>query len=189
MKQNLLLIKEKCALIIVDVQEKLAQVVKKTEIVIKNIIKLIKLAKILNIPIVITEQKNLGETAKEIKNEIGKINPILKIKFNCFDNENFRKQISKIKKKELILVGFEAHICILQTALGAPQKYKIFVVEDAVSSRNLSDSKAAIERMRMKGIEILTTEMVIFELLKKAGTEEFKKVLPLVKEENHNTVP
>jgi isochorismate hydrolase len=188
MKQNYLLSKEKSVLVIIDLQEKLVPVVKNPERVIKNIVKLIKLAKILKIPILFTEQKNLGETIKEIKNEIGKTNPILKLEFNCFDNENFRRQILKIKKKGLILVGLEAHICILQTAIGAPKNYKIFVVQDAISSRNLNDLKAAIERMRIKGIEILTTEMVIFELLKKAETEEFKKVLPLVKEEKHNAV-
>jgi nicotinamidase-related amidase len=182
MKQKTLLNKENSLLLIVDLQEKLVPSIKKAKTVIKNVVKLIKVAKILNIPILLTEQKNLGKTVKEIKEEIDKINPILKIEFNCFDNKNFKKQISKIKKKQIILVGLEAHICILETALGAPQKYKIFVIEDAVSSRNLNDLKVAIERMRMKEIEILTAEMVIFELLKKAGTQEFKKTLPLVKE-------
>jgi nicotinamidase-related amidase len=182
MKQKTLLNKENSLLLIVDLQEKLVLSIKKAKTVIKNVVKLIKVAKILNIPILLTEQKNLGKTVKEIKKEIDKINPILKIEFNCFNNKNFKKQISKIKKKQIILVGLEAHICILETALGAPQKYKIFVIEDAVSSRNLNDLKVAIERMRMKEIEILTAEMVIFELLKKAGTQEFKKILPLVKE-------
>jgi nicotinamidase-related amidase len=182
MKQSKLLNKNQCALVIIDVQERLLKAIKEKDRTIKNIVKLVKVAQILKIPIIVTKQKNLGEIAKEVKKEVGEIKSVSKVEFNCFDNKDFGKEIAKTKRKELILVGFEGHICILQTALSAPKRYRIFVVEDAISSRKLEDLQIAIERLRRSEVEILSTEMVIFELIKKAETEEFKKVLPLIKD-------
>jgi nicotinamidase-related amidase len=182
MKNPKILNKDECLSIVIDVQERLIRFIQEGERVVKNILKLLKLAKILKIPIIFTQQKNLGEVLEEIKKEGGDSKVISKLEFNCFENKEFKEKISKMKRKKLILVGFESHICILETALGAPKSYKIFVVQNCISSRKLLDHNVAIERMRKNGIEVLTAEMVVFELLKKGGTHEFKKFLPLIKE-------
>ena len=173
--------KENCALVIIDVQEKLVPIIAGGEDTIKNIIKLVKFAKILAIPIVVTEQQNLGRTVEQIRSETGQIEPISKITFSCFASEEFRNYLHYVNRKTLILTGIESHICVAQTALDAPPEYTVQVVSDGVASRDPRNRDIALDRMRTAGITITSTEMLIYELLKKAGTDEFRATLPLVK--------
>jgi len=176
-----LLSKEDCVLVVIDMQKKLTPVISQVDKAIKNVIKLVKLAKILQIPIVVTEQQNLGETIEEIRSEIKEIQPIIKITFSCFGLEEFSSHIRRLNRKSLILTGIESHICVTQTALDAPADYNIQVVSDAVASRATHNWKIALDRMQTAGATITSTEMVMYELLKKAGTDEFRAALPLVK--------
>ena len=167
--------------LVVDVQEKLMPVISEHEKVVSNVIKLIKFAEIVNLPVIYTEQYKLGCTIPKIKNELSGTGPIYKKEFGCFQNDGFKEYIKKFDLSSLIIAGVEAHVCVSQTALWALEKYNVHVVSDAVSSRTHENRKVGLERMRDRGTVITSTEMVMFELLKKADTEEFKKALKLIK--------
>ena len=107
--------------------------------------------------------------------------PVSKITFSCFASEEFCKHLKNLNKKTLIVTGIEAHICVAQTVLDAINEYDVHVVSDAVSSRSLNNKEIALDRLRQNNVTITTTEMLIYELLIKAGTNEFRKTLGLLK--------
>jgi nicotinamidase-related amidase len=168
-------------LVIIDVQERLMPVIAKKEIVIQNILRILKFAQLVDIPIVITEQEKLGPTLAKIASEALGIHPLGKVYFNCYMSAEFDHRIKQLEKKTLILAGVEAHICVAQTALYALPLFKVHIVADAVGSRSLENRNIAIERMRQSGAIITTTEMFIYEILQRAGTDKFKDALQLVK--------
>jgi len=176
-----LIIRETCILIFLDIQERLMPVIAERERVLENAIRLARFSRIIGLPVVITEQEKLGATLPELKNELIDVSPITKIHFNCFNNDIFSEQIKSSGKKTLVLTGVEAHICVAQTALSGLSGFDVHVIEDATSSRTRENRLTAIERMRQAGVIITSTEMFIYELLQKAGTEEFKAALQLVK--------
>jgi len=173
--------KTNTALIVIDIQEKFKPIIKDLDKVIKNTIKLIKSFQIMNIPIIVTEQysKGLGKTLGPIQKELKNYKPIEKIAFNCFEEKKFK--INK-KIKNLVICGIESHVCVTQTALAAIEKgYNVYLVKDDISSRKKSDYKIALERAKQEGAKITSTEMIIFQLLKKAGTKEFKNTIKIIK--------
>lgn len=180
-RADLLLEPEDCLLVIIDMQERLVPVVAERELLISNVVKLLKFAKVMSLPVIFTEQEKLGPTIREIKEAYEGTNVVPKIHFNAFFSEEFRKEVEGFKRKTLILAGIECHICVLQTALYALNDYNVHVLEDAVSSRNLKDKSASIERMRSAGCVISTTEILFFELLKRAGTDLFRSTLSLIR--------
>ncbi len=173
-------------LVIVDIQEKLFNVVLNRERMLKNAIKLIRVSKILNIPIVVTEQypKGMGKTIPEIVKELGSdYRPIEKTSFSCFGNDEFARRIESINRKTLLLTGIELHICVYQTAIDALRLgYNPVVVYDATSSRLEEDYRICLHRLLKKGVDIVTTDMLIFELLRDSARPEFKEILKIVKE-------
>jgi len=176
--------KEDTALVIVDVQEKFVPVIRNIDNVISNIIKLIKSFQITDVPIIVTEQysKGLGKTISEIKNELKYYEPIEKIEFDCFDNSNFDKIINNKKIKNIVLCGIESHVCVIQTLIdGVKKGYNVYLVKDAISSRKESDFEIAVERAKQEDAKVASTEMVIFQLLEKAGSDEFKEIIEIVK--------
>jgi nicotinamidase-related amidase len=176
-----LLRREDCVLVVIDAQEKLMPVIHDKETVTENILRLVKFAEIIGLPIVLTEQQKLGPTLPEIKDALSDYQPVEKISFDCFGEESFRKRMIKIDRSTLLLCGIESHICVCQTALAGSDAHKVQVVSDAVGSRAQHNWVIALERMRAKGVVLTSTEMLIYELLGKAGTEEFRATLPLVK--------
>jgi len=178
--QNLIS-RKNSVLIIIDVQDKLMPVIANQEKVIANIVRLLKLSHIIGLPILLTEQEKLGHTLPEIKKEIPNLPPITKSAFNCFLGDEFTNRIRQMGRKTLILAGVETHICIAQTSLAAIPKFNVQVVSDAVSSRLLDNWAIGLERMRQSGVTITSTEMLIFELLERAGTDEFRATLKLMK--------
>jgi len=173
--------REDSLLVIIDMQERLVPAVGQPEKIVTNVRRLIALADTLGLPIVVTEQEKLGRTIDEIAERIPGLSPISKIAFNCFFCEPFVRRIEQFQRKTLIIAGIEAHICVTQTALWADPEFRVHVVGDAISSRATDNVSLAIERMRSSGVTITSTEMAIYELLGKAGTEEFKAMLPHVK--------
>jgi nicotinamidase-related amidase len=170
-----------CILIVIDIQDKLLPQIADRETMVNNIVKLIKFAKIIGIPIIVTEQEKLGDTVPELINELNDIEPITKIYYSCFGSSDFKTQLHDIGRKTLILTGMETHICVMQTALEALTDYSVHVITDAVSSRFNVNKEKGLLRMHDCGIVSSTTEMVIFELLRRAGTDEFRATLPLVR--------
>ena len=178
---NTLLGKNDPLLVIIDMQERLIPVIADKEMVIENVVRLAKFAGIIGLPVLITEQQNLGDTLPEIREELKVIEPITKLEFNCFGSNAFSERIRKHERNTLIIAGIEAHICVVQTALHAHPAYAVQVVSDGVSSRSLHNRNVALNRMRQQGITVTSTEMVIYELLGKAGTDTFRQALKLVK--------
>jgi isochorismate hydrolase len=176
-----LITREDCVLIVIDIQDKLMPVITNREGVIGNVVRLARFSHIIGLPVIITEQERLGSTIAEVKKEIPNVCPINKVHFNCFFCKEFKEQINIIGKKTLILAGVEAHICVTQTALHALSHFNVHVVSDAISSRTAENLHVALERMRQCGVTITSSEMLIYELLQRAGTEEFKAALQLVK--------
>ena len=171
-------------LVVVDMQEKLIPKIFDQHTVISNIVTLIKSAKILNIPIIVTEQypKGLGPTIPEIKDLIIPWQPIEKICFSCFGGNDFSKKLKELKRDKLILCGIESHVCITQTTLdGLKLNYSVFFVKDAISSRTNNNREIGFERMAQAGAIPVSTEMSVFELLKKAGTDKFKKIASMIR--------
>jgi nicotinamidase-related amidase len=168
-------------LVVVDVQEKLVPVIRNHKKIIENIVKLIRFAKIIGMPVVLIEQEKLGATIKEIKTELPSLVPIKKIEFSACKNSRFKKKIHKLSRNNIILAGIETHICITQTALELLPEYNVHVIGDATSSRSVEDRDIALQRLSQGGVVVSSTEMVIYELMEKAGTSEFKEVLELIK--------
>ena len=176
-----LVTREDSVLVVIDVQERLMPVIANKEMVEENVIRLLKFAEIIGLPVVLTEQEKLGDTLPSVLEAKPDLQPIRKQDFDCFGCQDFPSQLAKLGRNTLILCGVETHICVAQTALHAVSDYTVHVVSDATSSRAEHNWKVALDRMRQAGVVITSTEMVIYELLQRAGTEEFRAVLPLVK--------
>jgi nicotinamidase-related amidase len=175
-----------CALIVVDIQEKLLPPIFNKETMIKNAQLLIRLAKILSIPAMVTTQysKGLGGTVTEIAWSLGEIRTIDKLEFGCFGSDEFRSGLKMLpgNPNTLLLCGMETHICVTQTALGALNEgYLVHVASDAVGSRSEWNWKIGLDRMRAAGAVISSTEMMMYELLRCSGTQQFKELLPYIK--------
>ncbi len=168
-------------LLVIDVQEKLMPVIHQQEKVIKNINILIKGTHALGVPILISEQypKGLGNTIKEI--DLPKDQIIVeKTTFSCMATPQLKEKIES--KKHIILVGVESHICVLKTAQELVEaNFIVHLIVDAISSRTEENKFFAIERMKQDGVLIETTEMLLFQLLDMAGTNEFKTISKLIK--------
>lgn len=189
-----IIVRNKSVFVLVDVQEKFIPVIDDIERLISNADIIVKAAGILKVPLVVTEQypEGLGKTSGKISLPPD-ICPIEKTEFSCFGNKEFAEKIKELGANSIVLFGIEAHICILQTALDALEnKLDVYVVADAVSSRTKENKRIAIERMRQSGVFIVSTEMLLFQLLKKSGGfarrspkgvggEEFKQISRLVK--------
>src|SRR5574340_770156 len=137
--------------VIVDIQERLADAMTEKQKVITNCVHLIEAAKLFQIPIVLTEQypKGLGQTVSEIKNSLPSYDPIEKITFSCCKEPLFINVVSGHKKKNIILAGMETHVCVLQTCLELLKEgYNVHLVNDAVCSRSEDDFRTGIELMR-----------------------------------------
>ena len=175
--------KKNVAFILIDIQDKFIPVIDKIDQVIKNANILIDVSKILNIPLIVTEQypRGLGKTSNKLRLP-NNIKPIDKLSFSCFGSDKFVKQLKKDNIKSIVIFGIESHVCILNTALDAKNAgIDVHVVVDAVSSRTSENKHNAIERMKQSNIFIVSTEMIIFQLMKKSGTKEFKLISKLIK--------
>lgn len=173
--------REDCLLLVIDIQERLIPVVHQYQEVIDNANILLKGMEILGVPVIVTEQypKGLGNTCKEIL--LGDdVKVMEKITFSCLANDYIKESVQT--KKQIIICGVEAHICVLKTALDLlDEGYEVHLITDAVSSRKNENKQIAVERMKQSGVFVSSTEMILFQLLDKAGTDEFKLISKLIK--------
>ena len=177
---------EQCALLVVDIQEKLLPPIFDRDELVKNSQMLVRLASVLEIPAVVTTQyaQGLGAIVPEIASLVGQVRFIDKLDFSCFGSNEFRSTLKSLpgNRNTVLLCGMEAHICVMQTALGALNEgYLVHVASDAIGSRARWNWEIGIDRMRAAGAVISTTEMMIYELLRCSGTREFKEMLPYLK--------
>ncbi|HYE23610.1 MAG TPA: hydrolase [Clostridia bacterium] len=177
---------EECALAIVDIQEKLLPPIFNNEALVRNTRLLIHAAKILDIPVLVTTQyaKGLGGTVPEIAELVADVQPIDKTEFSCFGRDEFCSAVKSLpgQRTTMLLCGMEAHICVMQTALAAlDQGYIVHVASDAIGSRHEWNWQVGLERMQNAGAVISSTEMMIYELMRKSGTPQFKELLQHIK--------
>lgn len=172
------------ALIVIDMQERLVPAMQAPARTIKNTRLLLQAAEKTGVPALLTEQypQGLGHTIPQIVEAAGD-SPILpKMHFSCMEDPGFLKAFKALGRPQAILVGMEAHICVVQTAASLVEEgYQVFVVSDATASRTIESEAACLARLNAGGVSIVTTEMVVFEWLGQAGTAAFKEMLPLIK--------
>ena len=176
--------RNKAMLLIIDIQERLAVVMDRKDQVVKNTQHLIELAKLQNLPTVVTEQypKGLGKTIPEIQSSLRLYLPIEKVSFSCCGEAPFNEHIKRLDRKQIIVTGMETHVCVLQTCLGLIKDgYDVHLVADAVCSRTKANWRSGIEFIRDAGGVLTNTETVLFQLLGVAGTPEFKAISNRIK--------
>lgn len=177
------ILKDKTSAVAIDIQERLFPHIHENETLKKNIEILIDGLKALEVPISVTEQykKGLGDTVEGVKERLEGCPAFEKMAFSCCDDQPFANAFDK-NTKFVILFGIEAHICLLQTAIDLKEQgYQPVIVEDCVSSRNPENKRIAINRMLQEGITVASTESVLFELCRVAGSDAFKTISKLIK--------
>lgn len=177
---------EQCALVVIDIQQKLLPPIFQREQMVRNAQLLIRAAGILKIPALVSTQyaKGLGSTVPEIASLLPHAEPIDKTPFSCFGSDAFCDLIKRMpgQRNTLLLCGMESHICVAQTALAALREgYVVHVASDAVSSRTEWNWKIGLGRMRQAGGVISSTEMMTYELMRSSSSEAFKELLPYLK--------
>lgn len=171
-------------LLIVDVQERLAPAMHGLDSVTKSVGLLTGAAKELTVPITVSEQypRGLGATTPEIGEMVGNAPRYEKNHFSCFGDDALADRLAGMGRDIIVIAGIEAHVCVLQTALGALEKgMQPVVVADAVTSRTPQNHALGLDRMRAAGVTIASAEMAAFEWIEKAGTPAFKSIAPLLK--------
>jgi nicotinamidase-related amidase len=177
--------RENTLTVIIDFQEKLVPTMSRKDILIKNSVTLIKGLRMLQIPILVTQQntQGLGTTIPEIISALGNFTCIEKMTFSCLREPEFKKALEKNGKRHILIFGIEAHICILQTTLDLlDNNFNPMIVEDCIGSSDDNDKRIALWRMRDAGSQITTYESILFELCGEAGTNDFRNILELIKE-------
>jgi nicotinamidase-related amidase len=175
---------ENAVLLIVDVQGKLARMMYQRDELIRHIGGLIQVADFLEIPILITEQApdKIGTTIPEISKFLKGRKPVPKVTFSCCGEERFLRALEALGRKQIIMTGIEAHVCIYQTVRDLIDRhYEVQVVGDAVSSRTETNKRFALERIRAFGGDVTSTEMIVCELIKTAHHPKFREVISLIK--------
>ncbi len=175
-----------CALVVIDIQKKLLPVILQRNDVVLNSRLLIRLAAILKIPVMMTAQypRGLGGAVDEITELLPDVKQIDKVEFGCFGCEEFRTTLHGLPgpRATLLLCGTESHICVMQTALGALRSgYMVHVASDAVGSRSDWNWRMGLKRMESAGCVISSTEMMMYELMERSGTAQFKEMLQYLK--------
>lgn len=172
------------ALVIIDVQGKLALQMANTETLFSNLSKITQAARILSLPIIWVEQlpNKLGGTIPDIADHLIDHTPIAKDTFSCCNNDQFMKALLSCNCSNILVVGIEAHICVTQTVLDLlKHNLQVHLISDAISSRFEDNKHIAIDRCRESGAVISCVEMALFELMGKASHEHFKAIQSLIK--------
>jgi len=188
MTSSLLLSRDTAALCVIDIQERLAAAMAEREAVIAGARQMILAARPLGLPIVVTEQypSGIGPTEPEIVNALGDhYQPLEKLHFSCCNEPAFAARLGELKeagRMQVILCGMEAHVCLLQTGLDLLDAgFQVHVLADVVCSRNAEHKRLSLEQMRQAGAVVTCVESAAYQMLGRAGTPEFKELLPLFK--------
>ena len=180
----MLIRRDQSLLLIVDIQEKLAPAILNADAVVANVTKLIHAAQQLSVPILASEQypKGLGRTVLPLREILPAETVFEKIHFSCLAEPGVADRLRQRQRRQIIICGMEAHVCVLQTAMDIKVAGLMpVVVADAVSSRRRKSHELGLARMRDAGVAIVNTEMVLFEWIGRAGSQEFKSLIALIK--------
>lgn len=189
----MLIRRERSLLLVVDIQQKLAPAIFAGDAAIANNVRLLAGARQLGVPRFVSEQyvRGLGASVAAIRDAATietAAGPRVdarffeKMHFSCTGEPGVIDMLRATGRQQVILTGMETHVCVLQSAFGLMEaSFTVFLAADAAASCSPENRSAAIERMRAGGVHIVTTEMVLFEWLQQAGTDEFRAMLPLIK--------
>jgi nicotinamidase-related amidase len=171
-------------LLIVDVQAQLAPHINDGPQVVSKCVALMRAARLLDVPIRVTEHcaDRIGRSVPEVATLADAAEVLAKTHFCCTDEPAVIRNLDALGRKQAVVAGMEAHVCAMQAALGLVERnYQCFFVCDASGSRRASDHAAAIERLRMSGVNVISTEMAMFEWLKRADVPQFPELLKVIK--------
>lgn len=174
----MLMDKDQSMLLVVDVQQRLLPAIHDWQRLLDNVRWLVLVAQKLGVPVVASEQypQGLGMTHPEVRKLLAPEQIVEKLHFSCVAAQCL-SALPAAKRPQVVVCGTEAHVCVLQTVLELRDQGKqVFVVADAVGSRDPDNQTLALERMRQHGIDVVSREMVAFEWLKQAGTALFKEI-------------
>lgn len=183
-----LLTRDRSALIVIDLQERLAPAIEGIAPVLSNAKRLMLAAERLSVPVLVTEQypNGLGHTVADLQDAVGPARVLEKTAFGALADpvvEEVCREQAQAGRSDFVILGTEAHVCVLQTAMQIlAQGWRLAVVEDACGSRRAADKSAALQRLQSAGAQRVTTEMVLFEWLGRAATPEFRDLLPLIRD-------
>lgn len=176
--------RENSLLLIIDFQQSMLKAIDSWEEIARKVGQLIRSSNVLDIPILLTEQykKGLGETLPELLQEIDSPQIFQKEHFSACLEKNFIPTVQSFNIKKIVVVGMEAHVCVLQTCLDLMKSgFQVHLVADAVASRVDENRDIAIDLLKQAGAVISSTEIVIFQWALRANTDDFRKILPIVK--------
>lgn len=174
----------KAQLLVVDLQDKLLPYIADHHAVISQSVRMIQAAHLLELPITLTEQypDGLGHTNSAVSDALDRAQPLEKMTFSAWQDAACREHLLQLSRPQVLLLGIEAHVCVQQTAFDLRQADLLpFVLADAVGSRRPVDRDVALDRLRAADVGVTTVESAIFEMLDQAGTDLFKRILPIVR--------
>lgn len=172
------------ALVVIDCQERLWKVIAGADALARQIAVLLRGARILEVPVVVTEQypKGLGSTVADVKEAAGDSPVLEKMTFSCAGDDGFQSCLRDLERATIVVCGIEAHICVLQTALDLlADGYSVQVVADGVGTRDPSNREVALRRLEQAGAVITCVESVLFEWMERCDAATFKEVQGLLK--------
>jgi isochorismate hydrolase len=175
---------EHAQLLVVDFQEKLLPSIADHAVVVAQAERMIRAAAVLELPITISEQypRGLGPTVPAILAAANGAVRLQKMTFSFCGDAACRKRLAAVLRPQVLIVGIEAHVCVFQTALDLlAMQMRPVVLADAVGSRRATDYGVALDALRASGVTVVTVESAIFQLLREAGTDLFKRMLPIVR--------
>jgi len=179
-----LLKREDCVLLLVDIQKTLFDLCVDHDLVQKHVAALIDICQMLNIPILFTQQnpEKIGSFLPELVERAEDPQILDKMEFSCLQNKEIDQAVASLNRRTILLAGIETHVCICQTGLDAIRAgYRVHAASDAITCRSQSNRLIGLDRLAKAGVVMSSTEMIIFELLNRAGTPEFREALPVLK--------
>ncbi len=184
MRHEWIATRENSLLLVIDIQQSMVKVMARAEEVVSRVNQLCRAAEELDVPIVLTEQykKGLGPTIPEVTEMIASPVVFDKEHFSACLAPDFTDALKAYGRPEIVVTGMETHVCVLQTALDLLQAgFRVHLVADAVCSRVDENRDIAIDQLRHAGAVVTSTEIVIFEWARRANTDAFRRILPIVK--------
>ncbi len=174
---------ENTVLVVIDLQERFRPAVIDFDGVASNTSKLVQAANVLQLPVLVTEQypKGLGSTVEEVSEHLPTITPIEKTCFSAAGIDQFMGALNETGRKQVLLCGIESHVCVWQTAEDLlASGFNVHVARDSITSRTDVNMQTGLQKMERAGAVITTVETAVFELLGRAGTDDFKQIQKLV---------
>ncbi|MFZ5774149.1 MAG: isochorismatase family protein [Thermodesulfobacteriota bacterium] len=177
---------DQCAVLVVDIQERLMQAIPSREAISRSAVLLVKAAKVMGVPVIATTQyaARIGALLPEVAAELEGVAPLDKLEFDCFGNDGIAAALAGLPARvdTVVVCGAETHICVYQTVLGGLMAgRRMWVMADGVGSRAQLNHETGLSRIREIGGVVANTELVIYEWLRQAGTPAFKALLPFIK--------